>query len=45
MKGGRVVTELDVATTPDERGVGAIVGCTVTEGKEIIVIQVVNYFR
>ena len=35
MKGGCVVTELDVATTPDERGVGAIVGCTVTEGKEI----------
>ena len=45
MKGGCVVTELDVATTPDERGVGTIVGCTVTEGKEIIVILVVNYFR
>jgi len=29
VKGGCVVTELDVATTPDERGPGAIVGGTV----------------
>jgi len=45
VKGGCVVTELDVTTTLDERGVGAIVGGTVTEGKETIVILVLNYFR
>jgi len=43
MKGGCVVTELDVATTPDERGPGAIVGGTVTERMENMVILERHY--
>ena len=43
--GGCVATELDVTTTPDERGVGATVGAIVIEGKENTVILVLYYFR
>ena len=45
MKGGCVVTELDVATTPDEGGVGAIVGGTVTERVENMAILERHYIR
>ena len=41
MKGGCVVpcvTDVDVTTTPDESGVGAIVDATVAEGKENMVL-------
>lgn len=38
MKGGCIVMELDVETTLDERGVGATVGGTVTEGMENMAI-------
>jgi len=37
--------DVDVGTTPDERGVGAMVDATVAEGKKNMVIIVLQYVR